>query len=82
MQLIIFEGCVTCPFTSTDILGADEHSLRIEHSCSVTDDRVMVSSDDLATEPPSVPPRWCPMRLTARPTIPSSGPCRCRAPAG
>jgi hypothetical protein len=63
MQLIIFEGCQTCPFTSTDILGADEHSLRIEHSCSVTDDRVMLSSDDLATEPPSVPPRWCPMRL-------------------
>jgi len=23
----------------------------------------MLSSDDLAAEPPTTPPRWCPMRL-------------------
>lgn len=63
MQLIIFEGCVTCPFTATDIVGANEHSLRIEHSCTVRDGRVILASDDLASEPPEVPPRWCPMRL-------------------
>ena len=63
MQLIIFEGCVTCPFTATDIVGANGHSLRIEHSCTVRDGRVILASDDLASEPPEVPPRWCPMRL-------------------
>jgi hypothetical protein len=63
MQLIIFEGCVTCPFTATDIVGANEDSLRIEHSCTVRDGRVILASDDLASEPPEVPPRWCPMRL-------------------
>lgn len=63
MQLIIFEGCVTCPFTATDIVAANEQSLRIEHSCTVRDGRVILASDDLASEPPEVPPRWCPMRL-------------------
>ena len=63
MQLIISEGCVTCPFTATDIVGANERSLRIEHSCTVRDGRVILASDDLASEPPEVPPRWCPMRL-------------------
>ena len=29
----------------------------------VKDDRIITASDDLATEPPTVPPRWCPMRL-------------------
>ncbi len=63
MRIMIFGGCVTCPFASTDIIGASADALRIEHSCGVKDDRVIVASDDLATEPPEVPPRWCPMRL-------------------
>lgn len=61
MQLIIFDGCATCPFLGTDIRGDDE--MTIEHACTVSDDRIVVASPDLATEPPSVPPRWCPMRL-------------------
>lgn len=63
MRLIIFGGCQTCPFTATDIMGASADALRIEHACRVKDDRLIVGSDDLATEPPTVPPRWCPMRL-------------------
>lgn len=63
MRLIIFGGCQTCPFAATDIIGASADALRIEHACRVKDDRLIVGSDDLATEPPTVPPRWCPMRL-------------------
>ena len=63
MRLIIFGGCGTCPFTATDIIGESADALRIEHACRVKDDRLIVGSDDLATEPPTVPPRWCPMRL-------------------
>ena len=63
MRVMIFGGCVTCPFTSTDIIGASADELRIQHTCSVRDDRLIVGSDDLTTEPPEVPPRWCPMRL-------------------
>jgi hypothetical protein len=37
--------------------------MTIEHACTVSDDRIVVASSDLATEPPTVPPRWCPMRL-------------------
>lgn len=63
VRIMIFGGCVTCPFTGTEIIGATSDALRIQHSCGVKDDRVIVASDDLATEPPEVPPRWCPMRL-------------------
>jgi hypothetical protein len=61
MQLIVFEGCSTCPFLGTDIRGVD--TMTIEHACTVLDDRIVVASSDLATEPPTTPPRWCPMRL-------------------
>jgi hypothetical protein len=37
--------------------------MTIEHACTVSDDRIVVASLDLATEPPTTPPRWCPMRL-------------------
>jgi len=63
MRLMIFGGCTTCPFASTDIIGLSSDTLRIQHSCGVRDDRIIVVSDDLATELPEVPPRWCPMRL-------------------
>ncbi len=63
MRLVIVGGCQTCPFTATDIIGASADALRIEHACRVKDDRLILGSDDLATEPPEVPPRWCPMRL-------------------
>jgi hypothetical protein len=63
MRLIIFGGCQTCPFAATDISGESADALRIEHACRVKDDRIILASDDLASELPTVPPRWCPMRL-------------------
>ena len=65
MQLIIMQGCALCPFLGTDVRGDNTIAspLRIEHACTISDDRVIVASDDLASDAPTIAPRWCPMRL-------------------